>query len=916
MTKLQHIIFNVGLPPENRILENTQPSLILAGSIAAAFGLPGTVEYIKPLVVSQGRRKRSLIFHLASKATLTASRSLSSLRRVNTSGPSTTPHTPVHRLSLGSDQLRSPTTRRYSNANNFLPESSPPQSPDLSISNYINYRHTDQAYSLPNLHNSNIPKEMARTASNGSISSLASGHSSLPPSVHSHQKHIETLKSNYFYCETQFMDALHKISNKLTQVPKQARLSALRVEIAMLNKDLPAEVDIPLLLPSSPFPSSAASVHSYSSSIASNFDHRYGALPPKQNRVVRIVPSEAVLLNSAERVPYLLLIEYIRNDIDFDPLSERNKPIVAHEINRKHIFDTISTPLREQYSMSAPSSARNSEDSSFYGSKRAREISVEHSTKSAVNLSTQTSNMLFIPEEEVLPKEESDMGDISVIDLFENKKAVMANDQLSASLSSLASVNSGNFPTSSLGAASAYTGASSSILSSAAYNAASPRSSDLSFSPVYMTPTRRDNDVDQITDLATHMRTAAVMITQLESSKLSKEEIERIKKGIIGSMQSMEEHTIYQNSIGTGARTDDEAGIRKLENDLLITGMDENAEGNAIPSGAHKDVPPSPIAVASAAATAASKGNLNLGEDWKAKKERIRRSSPFGHFPKWDLFSCIVKTGSDLRQEAFACQLIQAMQMCWDKCDTGVWVKRMRILITHNSAGLVETITNALSIHSIKKAMSTLDDSNPSLSDTNTSKKAIPSLKTYFEMTFGSSGPKLDHAIDNFVCSLASYSIICYLLQIKDRHNGNILLDNEGHIIHIDFGFLLSNSPGSVGFEASPFKLTHEYIELMGGADSEVFAKFKDLMKRGFKDVRKEAENIIILVDMMQKDSGLPCFASGASTAQQLRQRFQLQMSDSEVDNFVEYQLIQKSFGSLSTRLYDQYQFLTQGIYS
>ena len=51
-------------------------------------------------------------------------------------------------------------------------------------------------------------------------------------------------------------------------------------------------------------------------------------------------------------------------------------------------------------------------------------------------------------------------------------------------------------------------------------------------------------------------------------------------------------------------------------------------------------------------------------------------------------------------------------------------------------------------------------------------------------------------------------------MQIKDRHNGNLLLDEEGHIIHIDFGFMLSNSPGGVNFESAPFKLTRELLEV------------------------------------------------------------------------------------------------------
>lgn len=100
--------------------------------------------------------------------------------------------------------------------------------------------------------------------------------------------------------------------------------------------------------------------------------------------------------------------------------------------------------------------------------------------------------------------------------------------------------------------------------------------------------------------------------------------------------------------------------------------------------------------------------------------------------------------------------------------------------------------------------------------------------------------------------SMAGYSIICYLLAIKDRHNGNIMIDAEGHLVHIDFGFVLGIAPGgSFSLETAYFKLTLEMVELMGGADSALFEEYVTLMTEALKVARAEADTVSTLIEIM-----------------------------------------------------------------
>lgn len=65
--------------------------------------------------------------------------------------------------------------------------------------------------------------------------------------------------------------------------------------------------------------------------------------------------------------------------------------------------------------------------------------------------------------------------------------------------------------------------------------------------------------------------------------------------------------------------------------------------------------------------------------------------------------------------------------------------------------------------------------------------------------------------------------MICYVLGIGDRHMHNLLLQENGRMFHVDFGYILGRDPKPM---PPPMKLTTEMINAMGGQNRYKFNCF------------------------------------------------------------------------------------------
>lgn len=590
---MQHIVFGLGDPARNeKIKENPLPVTLLASFVLASVAVPGLPHWAGPLAVAQARKPQPIDDvisegsqpKIARAHTVSASQANRPRRTTRDGGRITSAPDPRGSPPAAPRKQNLLLSRPTSSSGSPLPAPAetlkrPTNHLDLKA---MEARLSTSSLPLPDM-KSPLPPRPPSPVSAGigpPESTLTRRHSERTKGVVSQNNMTAVqrgrlLRQNYFRCQTQFLTALEDISNRLVVVPKPARLSALRAELALIASDLPAEVDVPVICPPTLTDGSPGK--------------------SKHHRIVRLNPAEATVLNSAEKVPYLLMVEILRDDFTFDPDSQDNQrllaTLVSEQGSRRRIFDLSDSPR------------------------------IPTNSKTPGHVTEPVLDSVFEPSS-------GDLGTspaLKPIDSKSSSEPAKARKPVSQRLPSIPTIVS---------TSSELTTPMSPATTSRS-RSTSPSSRSLRRMTIVTNPRNTSVDQPDFSALATHMRTASQMLAQLDatSGKRPKHEVAAIRAKIIASMQSLEEQNfemddghgptfdqiMAKTTVQTVAANPEEvdedttldtalnasAGVERMENDFKTGGLQRKGD---------RDDPSAAV----------------FGEAWQVKKERIRRSSPYG----------------------------------------------------------------------------------------------------------------------------------------------------------------------------------------------------------------------------------------------------------------------------------------------
>ncbi|KAG6417025.1 hypothetical protein SASPL_124466 [Salvia splendens] len=170
----------------------------------------------------------------------------------------------------------------------------------------------------------------------------------------------------------------------------------------------------------------------------------------------------------------------------------------------------------------------------------------------------------------------------------------------------------------------------------------------------------------------------------------------------------------------------------------------------------------------------------------------------------------IFKKGDDLRQDQLVIQMVSLMDRLLKLENLDLHLTPYRVLATGHILSEHRSITSYL-------------------------QKFYPDEDGPFGITAT--------CLETFIKSCAGYSVITYILGIGDRHLENLLLQDDGRLFHVDFGFILGRDPKPF---PPPMKLCKEMVEAMGGAERLILNLFHLMAGSNIPDIASDPEKGIL----------------------------------------------------------------------
>ena len=188
----------------------------------------------------------------------------------------------------------------------------------------------------------------------------------------------------------------------------------------------------------------------------------------------------------------------------------------------------------------------------------------------------------------------------------------------------------------------------------------------------------------------------------------------------------------------------------------------------------------------------------------------------------------------DIRKDHIVLNLINIIKNILLEYNIDIPIVYYKILPTTTTSGYIEIVDNAYTLQEII-------NKNQSLQNfilNNNNNKIISDVK------------------QTFIKSVSLYCVISYLLGIGDRNLDNIMITTTGILFHIDFSYILGQTPNIIHYNNKKIKITKEIIDAIGGIDSDNYNEFKQLCSTIYNILRKYVnlfKSLLLIISSFDK---------------------------------------------------------------